>query len=96
MPPKIPKSSQTTVYLGNPRQVAEHFSLGQGFKALSFDAERRLVNREWVGRSEYIHAIHPSTYSAVCSGPGRDSANVHPFEQGEGYHQAAPHTGDKG
>jgi len=59
MPPKIPKPGQTTVYVGTPRQVAGHFSLGQGFKALSFDAERRLVNREWAGRSEYIHTINP-------------------------------------
>ena len=46
---KIPEAP-ADIYYGGPHEAANSFVLGQGFEAMSFDGERKIVNREWAER----------------------------------------------
>jgi len=56
---KIPKVKYTKHYLGGPAKGAHHRPQRQAFQSISFDVERRLVNRELAARCEYLHLSGP-------------------------------------
>ena len=56
---KIPKAKYTKHYLGGPAKGARHRPQRQAFQSISFDMERRLVNRELAARCEYLHLSGP-------------------------------------
>ena len=57
MPPKkkLRQPTSTTIYYGGPSKVATSFTLGNGFEAISVDAEHRHLNRDLAARSECVH-----------------------------------------
>ena len=43
---KIPEAP-ADIYYGGPHEAADSFIFGQGFEAMLFDGEQKIINREW-------------------------------------------------
>ena len=52
----IPAAKVTRVYYGDPFKTAGRYNLKQGFHAISFDKERRIMGKEWEDRCEFASA----------------------------------------
>jgi hypothetical protein len=63
----VPPSKRTRIYIGGPRKAIRSYATGAGLESISFDGERKIVNKEWAKRCEHICRL-TLTEADACTG----------------------------